>query len=373
MRSRAVDWIPARRTRIGDWTLPPPLFLACTSFRAGNGGIARVARLTAKALATSGRWSEIEAISLLDDRPATDLGGVSVRAARSSTVRFALALARASVGHHRFVYDFSGLARAHPTVPGLRRPFIVWMHGIEVWEKARADRLRALRSANLVLCNSAYTQRRAERLHGPMKNVRTCWLATEQDAIPPDRDGVGPPTVLVVGRLEAFLNKGHNALLDAWPRVTSAVADARLLIVGTGPSLADLRERARRSPAAKNIDVRGFVPEEQMPAVWSSASVFAMPSRTDGFGLVYAEAMRWGLPVIASIHDAGGEVNVHGVTGYNVDLDRRSDLVERLVHLLREDALARELGRNAQARWNEHFSMGAFRSRFLDLTRDFFS
>ena len=350
-----------------------PLFLACTSLRAGNGGIARVARLVAKAAATSGRWNEVHAISLLDDRPATDLSGVSVRVARSSTLRFALALAGASLEHHRFVYDFSGLARAHPALPGLRRPFAVWMHGIEVWEKARADRLRALRSANLVLCNSAYTQRRAERIHGPIDNVRTCWLATEQDDAPPARERFGPPTVLVVGRLETHLNKGHNALLDAWPRVTSAVADARLAIVGTGPSLQDLRERAGRSPASKNIDVRGFVPEEEMPATWASASVFAMPSRTDGFGLVYAEAMRWGLPVVASIHDAGAEVNVHGVTGYNVDLDRRADLVDRLVQLLREDLLAQELGRNALARWKEHFSMGAFRSRFLGVTGDFFS
>jgi len=351
----------------------PPAFLACTSFRPGAGGISRVARLTAKAMATSGLWSEVNAMSLLDDRPATDLGTVGVRVAHSSAVRFGLALRWASLRHQRFVYDFSGLARAHPVLPGLRKPFAVWMHGVEVWEKARADRLRALRSASLVLCNSVYTQRRAEQLHGAMPNVRTCWLATEDEDAPPERERREPPTVLVVGRLEGFLNKGHNALLDAWPRVTSAVADARLVIVGTGPSLPDLRERARRSPAAGLIDVRGFVPEEQMPAVWSAASVFAMPSRTEGFGLVYVEAMRWGLPVVASIHDAGAEVNVDGVTGYNVDLDRRHDLADRLIHLLREDTFARDLGRSAKARWKEHFSMGAFRSRFLAVTRDFFS
>jgi phosphatidylinositol alpha-1,6-mannosyltransferase len=83
--------------------------------------------------------------------------------------------------------------------------------------------------------------------------------------------------------------------------------------------------------------------------------------------------MRWGLPVVASIHDAGGEINVDGSTGYNVNLDRRDELVDRLVHLLREDTIAREFGQNAQARWKEHFSMGAFRSRFLAVTRDFFT
>src|SRR5579863_9707737 len=171
----------------------PAALLACTSFRPGNGGIARVGRLTAKAMATSGLWNEISAVSLFDDRSATDLGDVRVRAAHSSAVRFALALRWASLTHRHFVYDFSGLARAHPVLSGIRRPYVVWMHGGEVWERATAGRLRALRSATLVLCNSAYTLSRVEQLHGAIPNVRVCWLATEEDDTPPVRDGRGPP------------------------------------------------------------------------------------------------------------------------------------------------------------------------------------
>ena len=80
-----------------------------------------------------------------------------------------------------------------------------------------------------------------------------------------------------------------------------------------------LRAQADASAAASNIEFTGFLPQGQIDALWSRAHVFAMPSRQEGFGLVYIEAMRRGLPVIASTQDAGQEINLHGVTGFNAD------------------------------------------------------
>jgi phosphatidylinositol alpha-1,6-mannosyltransferase len=201
--------------------------------------------------------------------------------------------------------------------------------------------------------------------------VRVCWLGTEQDVAPPPARRVGPPTVLVLGRLDEGAYKGHGALIGAWPDVLAAVPDARLVIAGGGPALPTVRAAGSASPAAGHIQVRGFVPEEALPSLWERATVFAMPSRGEGFGLVYVEAMRRGLPVIASIHDAGHEVNLEGVTGYNVDLTRPGDLVERLVHLLTNESQATALGAAGRARWHEHFRLSAFRARLVEATRDF--
>jgi phosphatidylinositol alpha-1,6-mannosyltransferase len=350
--------------------MAPPVLLAATSLRAGNGGIARVARLTALALAADRPPSELDALALLDREPVADLG-IRVRTARSSRARFALGLHRASIRHPRFVYDFAGIARAHPRLPALRRPYAVWMHGIEVWEDARRDRLHALREADLVLCNSSHTCRRAEELHGPLRNVRVCWLGTEQDEAPPPAPRRGPPTVLVVGRLDEGAYKGHGALIGAWPSIVSAVPEARLIIVGGGTALKSVRSAVSASPAAARIEVCGFVPEAELPPLWERATVFAMPSRGEGFGLVYVEAMRRGLPVVASIHDAGQEVNVEGVTGYNIDLTRTDQLIERLVHLLTNESQATAMGAAGRARWHEHFRLSAFRARLLEATREF--
>ena len=165
--------------------------------------------------------------------------------------------------------------------------------------------------------------------------------------------------------------KGHAELVAAWPRVISAVPDARLLIVGTGPGLEALTSVIKSSPAAGQIEITGFVEEIDLQALWRRAHVFAMPSRKEGFGLVYVEAMRYGLPIIASIHDAAPEVNLHEVTGYNVDLDKKNDLSDRLIQLLRSPQLCRDLGAAGFQRWNEHFRMSAFQRRFLPLMEKF--
>ena len=110
-----------------------------------------------------------------------------------------------------------------------------------------------------------------------------------------------------------------------------------------------------------------------MSKVWDEASIFAMPSRGEGFGLVYIEAMRRGVPVIASVHDAAPEVNLEGVTGYNVDLGKSNQLPDRVIHLLKNPDQAAILGGNGRRRWQEHFCYSAFKRRFLPLLHSFLS
>ena len=126
-----------------------------------------------------------------------------------------------------------------------------------------------------------------------------------------------------------------------------------------------VRQNATRSPVADAIEMRGFVPEAQMDAVWAESTAFAMPSLGEGFGLVYIEAMRQGLPVIGSIHDAASEVNVDGETGYNINLQNPPELPDRIIHLLRNRDASDQLGQRGRQRWQQHFRYGAFRERFL--------
>jgi len=128
---------------------------------------------------------------------------------------------------------------------------------------------------------------------------------------------------------------------------------------------------AAASEAAGYIDVLGFVEESALPELWRRAVVFAMPSRGEGFGLAYIEAMRWGVPVVASIHDAGSEVNVHNETGLNIDLARPSQLKDALIELLRDRDLAWRLGQAGQRRWRKHFCYSVFRERFSGELRRF--
>src|SRR5262249_26526402 len=154
---------------------------------------------------------------------------------------------------------------------------------------------------------------------------------------------------------------GHRELIACWPRVVAAVPQATLDIVGTGPDMAYLQEQVARSPAARQIVFHGYVPDAALEEHYASARVFAMPSRGEGFGLVYIEAMRHSLPVIGSVHDAASEVIRAGQTGYVINLDDPDELATRLIQLLQEPRQAQQLGQAGQQRWAEHFCYQAFR------------
>lgn len=327
-----------------------------------GGGITRVGRMTVRALTDLGE--EPGVIGLLDKAPLA-FAGRRVTACGGSRLAFAAGVARAALTSEAIIYDSVGLSRAHPPLLGTRCAGITWVHGVEVWEALSPKYARAIGRMGLVIANSRYTLARHERLHGKLPRARVCELATEHDDGPRQlADFSGPPTVLIVGRIDATEGfKGHTELLAAWPEVSAAVPGARLVIAGGGSGLEDIRRRAAGCGTQGSIEVAGFVPDDRLPDLYGSAHVFAMPSRQEGFGIAYVEAMRYGLPVVASLQDAGQEVNVDGVTGFNVDLDRRGQLARRLIELLSSPDTARRFGTVGARRWHEHYRYSHFKAR----------
>jgi len=92
-----------------------------------------------------------------------------------------------------------------------------------------------------------------------------------------------------------------------------------------------------------------------------------MPSRDEGFGLVYLEAMSYDLPCIGSTHDAASETIEDGSSGFLVPQDDLRLLADRIVHLLANDDLRRQMGRRGGRRVRDTFSYPAFRDRLTSL------
>lgn len=326
---------------------------------AGQGGIARVARLSAMALPAV-KWA-----LAVKDEIAQCIGGVAVTPFHGNRTKFALANGMGAVGGSYILYDFAGTARAHP--PGLRwrSSYAVWVHGVEVWDRSilRGDYVAAIRGADLVLANSRTTLERMSDTIGALNTAHVCWLGTEQDEPAPRPAPEGPPTLLFVGRSDDMFGKGQDILIEVWPDVVSMLPEARLVFAGGGTQLPRLMALAAGSRAAPQIEVLGFQSEAGMEALWRRAHALAMLSHLEGFGLVYAEAMRHGVPVLASSDDASPEINADGVTGFNVARTDRSAIVDRIVFLLRERDTAESLGQAGLARWRRHFRFGAFKNR----------
>lgn len=347
----------------------PRILLGAESLQAGNGGICRVARLMARVLAEEVGAGNLEAsaVALSDAEIPNDIG-LPIKVKNGSRAKFAGKMAWGAVSHTHFIYDFVGMARAHCRIPPLCRPMLIYLHGIEIWEGTRLDRIKTARRADALLVNSAYTLARVERTFGKFDvTPKVCWLATEaNDAPETEVDSNCPPTVMILARMdEGGGYKGHRELIAAWPRVVDAVPDARLVMVGRGVGFDAVKELVAANRAGGSIEMKGFVPDAEVEKLWAKTAVLAMPSHKEGFGLVYIEAMRHSVPVIASIHDAAPEVNIDGQTGYNVNIQGNLDeLSDRLIDLLRNRDRAAAMGRRGFQRWQEHFRYSAFRDRF---------
>ncbi len=334
-----------------------------------------MARLLAKVLAEQQRAGLVRARGLtLGDRQVPADLNLPVALAQGSKIRFTLRTLQAALSCDHFIYDACHLAQIHRMPILSRKPSLAFICGIELWENAKAGYVKSARRTTVLVSISRYTLAKTEQLHGRLPQARVCWLGTESDELPPPpkKNRFQTPEVLIVGRLcERY--KGHHDLIACWPRVAAAVPEAVLRIVGSGPAMEALQSDARQSPAAGRILFEGFVPDRALDSLYAQASVFAMPSRGEGFGLVYIEAMRHGLPVIASVHDAAPEVVLDGQTGYTVNLDQADELPERIIHLLKNPGHAKQLGENGQQRWREHFCYSAFRDRFQPILHEFLS
>jgi phosphatidylinositol alpha-1,6-mannosyltransferase len=179
---------------------------------------------------------------------------------------------------------------------------------------------------------------------------------------------IGPRAVLVVARMESSERyKGHDQLLEVWPRVVARVPDARLVFVGSGDDEVRLRSKAASLGLQHQVIFTGFVSSPVRTALYQRAWALAMPSRGEGFGVVYLEAMAQGLPCIGSVHDAARDVIEDGTTGFLVDQSDLGSIADRLCYLLTNDAARRAMGTMARHRTQTRFSYGQFRERFLGL------
>jgi phosphatidyl-myo-inositol dimannoside synthase len=368
--------------------LPSPSVLLAFTGLDIDGGIAVVSRCVARALdehASAGGLARTDRVLLLEDpaHPAPPPARGEQHLARGSRWRFVWQTWRAFRRHRHdlVLFDLIGLARAmNLPLPGFPPPRVaVWIYGMDVEAGQESPRARALRGAQRVLTISRYTaDRLAARFPEISDRIRVVplcidparielWESTTSETAP-SRE----PSALIVGRMWAEeRGKGHDELIAAWPAVRRTVPDAELWIVGGGDDVARLEAKARATGVSDAIRFLGRVPDAELGRLYQRASVFAMPSRQEGFGLVYTEAMWWGLPCIGTTADAAGQVIDAGQTGELVPYGDVSALGGALVRLLADPERAVRMGEAGRRRVREYFGYERFRSNLLtalDLT-----
>ncbi|MEP7066662.1 MAG: glycosyltransferase family 4 protein [Gemmatimonadota bacterium] len=349
--------------------------LAVITRKQGGDGVAFAGLLLERALSAITRAS----LDILELAPA-----VTGHPSGVEQLRFALSLGLAQLLDRGgwWMFNHVGIARAQNAVPrSLRRPYAVLLCGIEAWDPALTeDRKRTLRSATLRLAISEYTASRVRATHPDIGSIVACPLALLPDVPVPTSleqamlDQIREQSVLVVGRMSsAERYKGHDELLECWSTIVAQIPGAQLVIAGQGDDLTRLRQKAQSLGVSGSVLFLGFVPEGTLAALRERVALFALPSRGEGFGLVYLEAMRAGLPCVGGTTDAATDVIVNGATGLLVDPRDGSALSEAIISLLRSPELRAGFGAAGAVLFEREFTFDRYCERLAPILSASFS
>ncbi len=182
----------------------------------------------------------------------------------------------------------------------------------------------------------------------------------------PQMSGKDSVTILHVGRLS--YEKNVNLLLRAFARAAKRQPAARLTIVGDGPDRAALAHLTGELGLNERVHFTGFVPHEQLPALYQAADLFATVSTIETQGLVVLEAAACGLPVVAVDALALPEAVHHGVNGFLAPAGDEAALAQHLARLVADDSLRRRMGA-ASRRLAERHSLERVAAQYERLYR----
>lgn len=185
----------------------------------------------------------------------------------------------------------------------------------------------------------------------------------------PAGDGI---RLLAVGRLSYY--KGFDTLLDALAMLRDRGAMVpRLLLVGAGEHGQRLRAQAERLALTDRVRFAGAIDDAGLQAAYAAADAFVLPSldRSEAFGLVLLEAMRAGLPVVASaIAGSGvGHVVADGITGDLVAPGDAAALALALNRMAQMPLRRTTMGQAGQQRWKDEFSLDVSAGQIANLYR----
>jgi phosphatidylinositol alpha-1,6-mannosyltransferase len=258
---------------------------------------------------------------------------------------------------------------------------VVIAHGVEVWQPLPLFKRLALCQADLILTPTKNTANQVALQQGVAKErIRVLPWALDPDftaLISPTSERILPPAfpkgrvILTVGRWTATERyKGVDTLITVLARLLPNAPELQLVVAGVGEDQSWFEQIADECGVRSHVHFLKGLSYAEIAACFSACEIFAMPSRGEGFGLVYLEAMACGKPVIGGSHGGAPEVIDDGKTGFLVRHGDADHLAASLQNLLADPALGREMGARGRERVEKEFYFETFASSLKHILRD---
>lgn len=167
-------------------------------------------------------------------------------------------------------------------------------------------------------------------------------------------------TILFLGK--NFYLKGGLVMLEAFKIVRRQISSARLIIGGTDQSKLKVYD--------DGVEVVGLVDFSQTKELYKRASIFVLPTYREAFGLVFLEAMAYGLPCVGTNIEAIPEIISDATTGFLVEWGDAKELADKIIFLLKNKDLAISMGQKGHEKVKNNFTWDIVADRILSKCRE---
>lgn len=230
----------------------------------------------------------------------------------------------------------------------LRIKYAILTHGVEVWNISGKLKLKALKQAYLITSISNFTKdkiieqvpeikNKIKLLPNTVDGSLFCPKPSNKGLI--DRYGLKNKNVLLtVARLDPTEQcKGYDNVIKVLPDILRDIPDLKYIIVGTGQDIHRVKSLVRELGLEDYVVFCGFVPNKQLVDYYNLCDLFIMPSKQEGFGIVFLEALACGKPVVAGNKDGSVDAVLNGQLGILVDPDSKEEIGKAIVDVLQKN------------------------------------
>lgn len=227
-----------------------------------------------------------------------------------------------------------------------KTPYWIIVYGTDAWDIQNQDKIKALHSADKIISISTYTRDRLIEEQG-LPPEKISLLPVTFDAkrfkISPKPDyllkryclDLKQPILLTVGRLASFDRyKGYDQILQALPEIRHQIPNIHYILVGKGDDRPRIEQLINQLNLQDCVTLAGFVPDDELCDYYNLCDVFVMPSKGEGFGIVYLEALACGKPTLGGNQDGAIDALRQGELGALVDPDDVDAIAQTLIQIL---------------------------------------
>jgi glycosyltransferase involved in cell wall biosynthesis len=225
-------------------------------------------------------------------------------------------------------------------------PYWAVAHGVDAWNITNPRLKTALFHADRILAVSEYTRDRLLNEQN-LEPAKISLLPNTFDDrifhIKPkpqhllNRYGLQAeqPIILTVARLDSNEQyKGYDQILRALPEIRCHIPDVHYLIVGKGSDRTRIQQLINQLHLQDCVTLTGFIADAELCDHYNLCDVFAMPSKGEGFGIVYLEALACGKPTVGGDRDGAIDALAHGELGALVNPDDVEAISKTLIQIL---------------------------------------